>query len=98
MSTEEVAARALEASGPNAPPMEVVELSDDESEGLMASIASATSTGPSNPSPSIPPIIIVPYTSDDFELAQKLFVEPNREAIDIPSDGALIDLISDEED
>jgi hypothetical protein len=31
-------------------------------------------------------------------LAQKLFVELNREAIGIPSDGAMVDLISDEED
>lgn len=36
--------------------------------------------------------------SGDWELARKLFVELNWEAIGIPGDGALVDLVSDEED
>ena len=53
VSTEEVAVRALEAPGPNAPPKEVLELSDDESEGLIASIIAAN-TSPLDLGPSVP--------------------------------------------
>ena len=87
MSTEEVAARALEVSAPIAPPPEVVELFDDKSEGLIDSVAVAASTGPSDLGPSVPRVTVVPDMSGDWELARKLFVELNREAIRIPGDG-----------
>ena len=40
----------------------------------------------------------MPDTSGDWEFARKLFVELNREAIGIPGDGALVDLVSDDEE
>ena len=77
MSTEEVAVWALEILGPKAPPQEVVELSDDESEGLIASVIAATSTGPSDLGPSTPRVVAKLDTSGDLELARKLFIELN---------------------
>jgi hypothetical protein len=40
----------------------------------------------------------VPDTSGDWEFAHKLFVELNWEAIETPGDGALVDLVSDNEE
>jgi len=40
----------------------------------------------------------MPDMSGDWEFARKLFIELNQEAIRIPSDGALVDLVSDEEE
>ncbi|CAD6219105.1 unnamed protein product [Miscanthus lutarioriparius] len=97
-STEEVAAPAPEESESNVLSQGVIELSNDEPEDLIASIAVAASTGPSKARPSTPRVAIMPDTSDDWEFARKLFVELNREAIGIPGDGALVDLVSDNED
>jgi len=69
VSTEEVAVRALEAPGPNAPPKEVVEIFDDESEGLVASITADASTSPSDADSCAPRVATMPDTSDDWELA-----------------------------
>lgn len=66
--------------------------------GLVTSVAATASAGPSNVGPSTPRVAVVPDTSGDWEFAQKLFVELNREAIGIPGDGALVDLVSDDED
>lgn len=68
-SAEEIVVRALEAPRPNAPPKEVVEPSDDESEGLITSVIAAASTGPSHIGPSISQVIATPDTSGDWELA-----------------------------
>lgn len=97
-SIEEIATGALEALGPNVLPKVVVDLSDEESEGLIASVTTTTDTGPSDPGPSIPRVTIVLDMGGDWELARKLFVEMNLEAIEIPGDGASVDLISDKED
>lgn len=75
----------------------VIEVSDDESKGLVASIAT-TYAGPSKAGPSTPRAAVVPDTSGDWEMAQWLFIDLIREAIDIPGDGGFIDLVSNEED
>jgi hypothetical protein len=75
----------------------VVELSNDELEGLITSVIVTASAGPSDPGPSIPWVIVVPDTSGDYELARKLFIDFNQEAIGIPGDEALVDLVSDED-
>ena len=64
-NTEEAVARALEAPVPSALSKEVVELTDDESKGLIASIAIAASTGPLDPDPSIPRVTTVLDMSGD---------------------------------
>lgn len=75
----------------------MIELSDDESESLVVPgvVASATRSeaGPSAPRATAPP-----DTSGDEAFARELFITLNREAISIPGDGALVDLVSDEED
>lgn len=98
VSTEEVAAPAPGEPKSNAPREGVIELSDDESEDLIASLAAAVSARPSKARPSTPRVAAVPNTSDDQEFARKLFVELNWEAIGIPGDGALVDLVSDNEE
>ena len=40
----------------------------------------------------------MPHTSGDWEFARKLFVELKQETIVIPGDGALVDLVSDNEE
>jgi len=116
VSTAGIAILAPEGLEPSAPPKGVIELSDDESEGLIASFAATVGTGPSDVGPSAPQVTTTPNTSDDWEfarrlstelnweeipsnkeLAQKLFVELNREALDTPGDGALVDLVSEDE-
>ena len=64
-NAEEAVARALEAPVPSASPKEVVELTDDESKGLIASVAATASTGPSDPDPSIPRVTTVLDMSGD---------------------------------
>ena len=88
----------------------VIELSDeDELEGrtLVVTIAAAAPiipTGPvaqialNIPGPSAPCAVGSPDTSRDEEIARKLFVELNREAISIPGDGGLVILSSDSEE
>ena len=68
----------------------VIELSDDESKGLIASFAATAGAGPSAE-------LNREEIPGDRELAWKLFVELNREAIGIPGDGGLVDLVSDDE-
>ena len=68
----------------------VIELSDDESKGLIASFAATAGAGPSAE-------LNREEIPGDRELAWKLFVELNREAIEIPGNGALVDLVSDDE-
>ena len=97
-STEEVAAPAPEESESNALSQGVIELSDNEPEDLIASIATATSAGPSEAGPSTPRVAVMPDTSGDWEFAQKFFVELNWEAIRIPDNRALVNLVSDDED
>ncbi|CAD6342248.1 unnamed protein product [Miscanthus lutarioriparius] len=75
----------------------VIELSDDESEGL-AALDVPTSAVPAEASPSAPRIFAHPGTSGDEEFARALFITLNREALGIPGDGGLVDLVSDEED
>ena len=53
-SAEEVTAKVLKAPGPNAALEEVVELSNDELEGLITSVATTASSGPSDAGPSVP--------------------------------------------
>jgi hypothetical protein len=65
---------------------------------LVAPIPAATSANPSGASPSTPRVAAVANTSGDWEFARKLFIELNREAIGIPDDWALVDLVSDDED
>jgi hypothetical protein len=65
---------------------------------LIASVAATVGTGPSEAGSSVPRVTAVPYTSGDWEFAHKLFVELNREAIGIPGDGVLVDLVSDDEE
>ena len=79
----------LAPEGPesNAPPKGVIELSDDESEGLIASFAATASTGPSNAGPSAPRGTAVTDTSGDWEFARWLSAELNRE--EIPGNGEL---------
>ncbi|CAD6213234.1 unnamed protein product [Miscanthus lutarioriparius] len=64
-STEEIAAPILGAPEDSVPPWGVIELSDDESDGLVASIAAAANIGPSEASPSPPRVAAVPNTSGD---------------------------------
>lgn len=80
------------------PPKKVIELSDDESKSLVVSRVVASCAIPTEASPSAPRVAAVPDTSGDKAFARALFIELNREAIGIPGDGALIDLVSDEED
>ena len=68
----------------------MIELSDDESKGLIASFAATAGAGPSAE-------LNREEIPGDRELAWKLFVELNREAIEIPGNGALVDLVSDDE-
>ena len=65
---------------------------------MTASVTAAASIGPSEARPSAPWVTAMPDTSGDWEFARKLFVELNWEAIGIPSDGALVDLVSDDEE
>jgi hypothetical protein len=88
MSAVEITAPALAEPGSNMAPQGIIELSDDESEDLIASAAATVGTGPSEAGPSVPRVTAVPYTSGDWEFAHKLFVELNREAIGIPGDGS----------
>ena len=62
---------------------------------MTASVTAAASIGPSEAGPSAPWVTAVPHTSGDWEFAHKLFVELKQEAIVIPGDGALVDLVSD---
>ena len=73
----------LAPKGPksNVVPKGVIELSDDESEGLIASFAATASTGPSNVDPSAPRGTAVPDTSGDWEFARWLSADLNREEI-----------------
>jgi hypothetical protein len=97
-SAEEITAPALAKLESSALPRGI-ELSDDESEDLIAPVAAtATSAGPSEAGPSAPRVTAVPNTSGDWEFTRKLFVELNQEAIGIPDDGALVDLVSDDEE
>lgn len=75
---------------------EVIELSDDESENLVTSGVTASAV-PSEASPSTPCVAAPPDTSGDEEFARQLFISLNREAIGIPGDGALVNLVSDED-
>jgi len=59
---------------------------------------SVTSVVPDIPRPSTPCAIGQPDMSRDEEIARKLFVELNREAIGIPRDGGLVILSSDSEE
>jgi hypothetical protein len=112
-----IASLAPEGLGSGALPQGVIELSDDESEGLIASFTATGGTGPFDASPSTPRVTTLPDMSGDWEfacrlsmelnreeipgdkeLAQKLFVELNREALGTTGDGALVDLVSDDED
>jgi hypothetical protein len=96
VSTEETATPAPGEPDVSVAPQGVNELS--KWGGLVTSVAAAAYAGPSNAGPSTPWLAAVPYTSEDWEFAQKLFVELNREVIKISSDGALVDLVSDDED
>ncbi|CAD6204258.1 unnamed protein product [Miscanthus lutarioriparius] len=96
---------------PSAPEV-VIELSDeDEPEGSIPSAgaapiapvstaapASVASTALDVPGPSTPCAAGSPDTSRDEEIARKLVVELNREAISIPGDGGLVILSSDSEE
>lgn len=75
----------------------VTKLSDDESEGL-AALDIPTSTVPAEAGPSAPRVSARPDTSCDKEFPRALFITLNREALGIPGDGGLVDLVSDEED
>jgi hypothetical protein len=96
VSTEETATLAPGEPEVSVAPQGVNELS--KWGGLVASVVAAACAGPSNAGPSTPWVATIPYTSEDWEFAQKLFVELNREVIEISSDGALVDLVSDDED
>ena len=74
----------------------VIKLSDDESEGL-AALDVPTSAVPAEDSPSAPRVFARPGTSGDEEFARALFVTLNHEALGIPGDGGLVDLVSDED-
>lgn len=76
---------------------EVLVLSDDESEDLVPLRAGKCVASPRD-GPYTPHVAVVPNTSGDEEFARKLFVALNREAIGIPGDGALVDLVSDSEE
>lgn len=111
MSTAGTTSLAPEGLESGAPPHGVIELSDNESKGLMASFVATANSGPS-----VPRVTTAPDTSGDWEFArrlstelnreeipsdrkfaQKLFVELNREALGTPGDRALVDLVSDDE-
>jgi hypothetical protein len=97
-SAMEITALALAVPRSNMPPQGIIELSDDESEDLIASTAATVGADPSEARPSTPRVPAVPNTSGDWEFARKLFVDLNWEAIGIPDDGALVDLVSNEEE
>ena len=79
MSTAGTTSLAPEGLESGAPPHGVIELSDDESEGLVASFVDTANSGPS-----VPWVTTTPNTSGDWEFARRLSTELNRE--EIPSD------------
>ena len=52
----------------------VIELSDDESEGLIAFFTATADTGPSDAGPSTPRVPTVPNTSGNWEFARWLLL------------------------
>jgi hypothetical protein len=75
----------------------VIDLFDDESDGLIASFTAAADAGTSSTGPLTREDTAVPNTSGDFEFARQLFIKLNREAMGIPSDDSLVVLSSDED-
>ena len=98
VSTEEITTPSLAELESSEPPRGIVELSDDELKDLTASVVAAASASLSEAGPSAAWVTAMPDMSGDWEFARKLFIELNQEAIRIPSDGALVDLVSDEEE
>jgi hypothetical protein len=64
-STAGIASLAPEGLGLGAPPQGVIELSDDESEGLIASFTGVGGTSPSDAGPSTPQVTTLPDMSGD---------------------------------
>ena len=85
--TTGIATLAPEGLESSASPKGVIELCDDESEGLNASFTATTSTGFSNASPSAPRDTAILDTSGDSEFACRLSAELNWE--EIPGDREL---------
>ena len=95
VSIEEITAPFLAEPESSAPPWGIVEIFDDELKDLATSVTATASVSPSEAGPSAPQVTAMPDTSDDWKFVHKLFVELNQEAIRIPGDGALVDLVSD---
>ena len=87
MSTTGTTSLAPEGLESGAPPQGVIELSDDELEGLIASFAAVSNAGPSDNGPSASWVTTLPDTSGDWEFARRLSTELNRE--EIPGDREL---------
>jgi len=98
VSIEEITAPFLAEPESSAPPWGIVEIFDDELKDLATSVTATTSVSPSEAGPSAPQVTAMPDTSDDWKFVHKLFVELNQEAIRIPGDGALVDLVSDDKE
>lgn len=71
------------------PPVEMIDLTSD----AVCGAAASSSAGPSSSRAAA-----LPDTSGDEEFARKLFVLLNHRALGICGDGALVDLVSDDDE
>lgn len=77
---------------------EVVDLSFGNELGSLVPVGAAARAASPRAGPSTSRAAVPPDTSGDEENARKLFVLLNRKEIGIPGDGALMNLVSDDEE